>query len=75
MSDTWPDRRGDMIGLRIRLITPLCNHDGPVKPGAAGVISATRSLGSFEVHLDQCGCCGLRRKVTYVERSHVELLT
>jgi hypothetical protein len=75
MNAPWPDlRRSEMPGLRVRMTRQLANHDGPVKSGATGEIYLTHSLYSFEVLIDACGCCGMRRKVTYVNRSDVELV-
>ena len=74
MSAAWPTRRAAMVGLRVRLVKALANHDGPVAVGTLGRIFATRSAWSFTVDVDRCGCCGLGRRVTYVDRSDVELV-
>ena len=74
MSAPWPLLRRQLPGLRVKLTRDLCNHDGPVKAGTTGEIFTTRSLFSFEIRTDACGCCGLRRRVTYVDRDQVELL-
>lgn len=74
MSAVWPNRRQAMIGLRVRLKRQICNHDGPVKAGTTGKIVTTFSLQSFTVQVDECSCCGIWRRVTYVTPADVELM-
>jgi hypothetical protein len=74
MSAPWPGRRSAMLGMRVRMAKSLANHDGPIAVGTMGQIAATRSLWSFTVDIDPCRCCGMRRRVTYVDRADVELL-
>ena len=73
MIAAWPARRADMPGVRVTFARTLANHDGPVTAGTTGTINTTRSAWSFEVLTDPCPHCQLRRKVTYVDRSDVEL--
>jgi hypothetical protein len=74
MNGQWPKRRAAMIGLPVRIVRQLCNHDGPVKAGTMGTITGTFSFHSFSIAVGECGCCGVRRRVKYVTPADVELL-
>ena len=75
MSAPWPLKRAELSGVRVRLKRRLCNHDGPVKEGTLGTITTSRSLFSFTILTDACGCCGLTRRVDYVTRDDVEVVS
>lgn len=70
---SWPKRRRDLEGRRVRALRTIANRSETyVEAGAVGTI--TRAFGGLSIRFDTCGKCRVGFYVTKADPFSVELL-